>query len=550
MGIGDSRPLPPVPKEEDKDIDFNEDTIDVPPPPEPKADPDIRENVEGSTLYNVENVTTEYTEIKDAIVDKSNATGKTYVYRDQEFPSESISLYYSSRPPSRWDTIKWKRPTDISRDPRLLTDGVGSEDIVQGQLGDCWWLASCAAISRSATHIKRIIPQDQKMTGPDYVGMFHFRFWRYGKWVDVIVDDQLPTMNGFLCFGRSADKNEFWLPLLEKAYAKLHGSYQAIEGGFTQDGMEDLTGGIAINYDLGRKTPDSLFTILYKAFRNESFVSAGIGGSGNIEDRFTGLVSAHAYAMLKVARAAYEGGYVDLVKFRNPWGGSTEWRGDWSDSSSKWDTMDESVKQQLGYADKDNGEWWMSYDDFTTYFNDVTICTVGPDFDADGAPSGDKWLLSTINGEWKSGVSAGGSRNDIYSYATNPQYLLYLQEADDYDPDEDSPAEKGKCSVLAGLMQEYRRSGKEDGLDNLYISLNIFKVSQPPRTRLDARFFSRNREVATTSTYVNRREVTITAELDPGYYVIVPSCFNSGDSGTFLIRVFTEKNVDIQEITG
>ena len=58
MGIGDSRPLPPVPKEEDKDIDFNEDTIDVPPPPEPKADPDIRENVEGSTLYNVENVTT------------------------------------------------------------------------------------------------------------------------------------------------------------------------------------------------------------------------------------------------------------------------------------------------------------------------------------------------------------------------------------------------------------------------------------------------------------------------------------------------------------
>ena len=67
----------------------------------------------------------------------------------------------------------------------------------------------------------KVVPDNVDLDGDDYDGSVTFNFWRYGNWQSVTVDDQLPADANGLIFSKCMDPDEYWLPLLEKAYAKL-----------------------------------------------------------------------------------------------------------------------------------------------------------------------------------------------------------------------------------------------------------------------------------------------------------------------------------------
>ena len=78
---------------------------------------------------------------------------------------------------------------------------------------------------------------------------------------------RLPQRNGSYVYARCSDPNEFWVALVEKAVAKLHGSYEAIEGGMPIEAMVDLTGGLAERYELKN---DKMHKTLYR-YHNRNF---------------------------------------------------------------------------------------------------------------------------------------------------------------------------------------------------------------------------------------------------------------------------------------
>jgi Calpain family cysteine protease len=247
-------------------------------------------------------------------------------------------LRNSSGPPTQARPGSVHRVDWIYDDPKFTIDGYGSSDILQGSNGDCWWLAAVATLCSVEGVMQKIcVAKDEEC------GVYGFVFFRDGAWIYTVIDDNLyldrgdftggydprgensrkykerhQTGSEALYFASCSDQNETWLPLLEKAYAKVHGDYAAISGGLAGEAIEDMTGGVT-TIILSNKILSK--NRLWKEMLNENkdflFAVSSKQQRYAYEDQKTGLALQHAYSVLRATEENDEKGKsVRLVKIR------------------------------------------------------------------------------------------------------------------------------------------------------------------------------------------------------------------------------------------
>ncbi|XP_028923376.1 calpain-6 [Ornithorhynchus anatinus] len=475
------------------------------------------------------------------------------LFEDPEFPAKDESLFFSRPLPGK---VQWKRPKELCEDPRLFVDGISSHDLHQGKLGNCWFVAACSCLALRQSLWTKVIPkateQEWNPRRPEcYAGIFHFRFWCFGEWVDVVVDDLLPTIHGELIFCHSNVQNEFWSALLEKAYAKLAGCYEALDGGSTVDALVDFSGGLAESIDLrkGRycehiTEQTKLFEDLLKAHGRGGLISCSIlplSPTDREVETAQGLVKGHAYSVTDVRKvrlgdrllAIFRAEKLFMVRMRNPWG-RREWSGPWSDDSEEWQRVSRAERASLGLTVADDGEFWMAFEDWCSHFTDVDIChNVNTSFFS----LHKTWEQAVVRGAWIPHQEplrnrAGGCFNNRDTFLQNPQYIFDIKKAQD--------------QVLISLQQRDQRVHRKEGYgDNLTIGFSLFKVEENRRFRMHHVHIQ---EHTSTSMYADVRAVFLRKLLPRGRYVLIPTTFQPGDASTFLLRLFTDEPACFREL--
>ena len=299
------------------------------------------------------------------------------VHRDEEFPPTINSLCGEDRrKAAKWSRVTWRTPTEFwGSGFEVFQGSVEPNDIKQGQLGDCYFLSTLSAMAEWPKRIEDLFPEKKA----NEHGCYMVRICDMGEWKEIVVDDLFPCKNDRSgpIFTRG-NEHELWVLILEKAWAKIYGSYAKLEAGLTREVLHDLTGG-PTEYFTDQDDANTVWDALYKGEQMNFIMTAGsgdfMGGSDLLAS--SGLVGSHAYSLLSAVDIMTDNGEVRLVKLRNPWGES-EWKGDWSDESPTWTPT--QLKEKVGLQDVDDGAFYMSFDDFRKYFSDVQICRVHDDY--------------------------------------------------------------------------------------------------------------------------------------------------------------------------
>lgn len=323
------------------------------------------------------------------------------LFHDPEFPHSNRSIGSVSSRVARSFEPQWIPVRFMRRGWWKLFDDIGPDDLLQGSLGNCWFVAALAAMAEFPREVQRLFIDAQDITKG---GMYTIRLFDHmqDQQRNIVIDEFIPChpkhwwdAHGKPLFAKP-NGNEAWVLLLEKAMAKMFGSYSALDGNNAAVAFRALTG--EKNTFMWKKDVKRTWTKWYLSNRSTSFHCNPIRAKQLRNDelftklkdydgwnflmsvsmkvqhamehkRRDGLVEGHAYSILQVVAT----GSHQLVCLRNPWGNDVQWNGEWSDGHPIWKSF-RALKNELRPEFKHDGIFWMSWEDFKDRWDSVMVC--------------------------------------------------------------------------------------------------------------------------------------------------------------------------------
>ena len=311
---------------------------------------------------------------------------------------------------------------------------VDPNDVQQGGVGDCWLLSAISALAEFDGAVHKLFEntpggiEDMPRAEPNeyHVTLYDLKTWEP---VDVVIDERLaarPDGSGQLLGARPSEDGELWVCYLEKAFAVHCGGWDEIDGGEPPHAWSIMTGCKEVysifsrlaedgetkefrcygqfDSSVGEWAPqanstnetsqtvfgmpwpevgrehgdesgpvgaDDLFRKIAAWDANNYIIAAGTSGDDDNEDT-DGIVDGHAYTVIRAVENVAGSG-CDLLQVRNPHGRGEMENGRWDDDGPGWDEHPE-VRDELQPEQRDDGIFWMSKEEFVTYFDTVYLC--------------------------------------------------------------------------------------------------------------------------------------------------------------------------------
>ncbi|CAL4119259.1 unnamed protein product, partial [Meganyctiphanes norvegica] len=437
---------------------------------------------------------------------------------DDSFPPAAKSLYYPTTEKSDSRVSQWLRPHEIITDQEsrsvkwTVFRQPRPSDISQGVLGNCWLLSALAVLAERENLVKKIMVTREFC--PE--GVYQVRLCKAGRWVTVLVDDLLPCDRRNHLVYSQAKRRQLWVPLIEKAVAKVHGCYEALVSGRAIEGLATLTGAPCESLPLQASSSpheedidEDLIWAQLLSSRAAGFLMGASCGGGNMkvvdqEYKDQGLRPRHAYSVLDVQDI--DG--IRLLRLRNPWGHYT-WKGDWSDESQLWTP---EMRDRL-MPNNDDGIFWIHFLDVLKYFDCIDICKV--------------------HKNW-SEVRVTGSLPSVADRRSLTPTLITVLE----------PTE-----VEFSLFQDGHRNSENSLRSQLDLCVVLFRTTVTSSPTLGALVKHSKRQV--------RGFVGCHAMLEPGAYMAVCLAFNHWHTGLdvsegypgYVLAIHSSKRVAVEQIS-